>query len=285
MLKQSATYERQMAKLKGHGCEIHDEEFCVKVLERISYYRLSAYFLPFKTEDKKYISGTTFANVYSLYEFDRKLRRLLFSMIEELEVFIQAQFSYYHTQKYGSDGYLNPANFNNRHNHAYFTKRVDDMLRNHRKLLYVKHHMNEYDGKFPLWVLIELFTFGMLSYFYSDMITADQKAVALNTFGKNYRKVKSWLYCCTDLRNLCAHSGRLYYKTFSIAPAQITGVCKENERSLFAAIMALRELYPNEFKWNYEFLPSMISIFGEHYDVVDLQHIGFPEKWENIVRM
>lgn len=284
MLKQSATYEQQIAELRKKGCEVHDEKFCMDKLRRATYFRLSAYLLPFRTANKKCIPGTDFINVYSLYEFDRKLRRLIFSMIEELEVYLQSQLSYYHTQKYGADGYMTQSTFNSRHNHNDFIRRVKDTIKKHRKLPTVKHHKKEYGGKFPLWVLIELFTFGMLSYFYSDMITADQKEFARGAFNANYNKVKSWLYCCTDLRNLCAHAGRLYYRVFTVAPAKIRGVKQENERSLFAAIMALRELYPDEFKWNYVFMPSLITIFGEHYDAVELHHIGFPEKWENILR-
>ena len=49
---------------------------------------------------------------YELYEFDRKLRRIIFSAIEELEVYLRAQFSHYHTHKYGANGYMEPINFN-----------------------------------------------------------------------------------------------------------------------------------------------------------------------------
>jgi len=284
MLKQSTTYHEQIEKLREHGCEVSDEDFCVDVLKRVSYYRFSAYLIPFKTESGKYKSGTDFVKVYSLYEFDRKLRQHIFSVIEELEVYLRAQLSYYHTQKYGSDGYMDSANFNSRHNHAGFAKRISQLIKSNSKVPFVKHHMNKYGGQFPLWALTELFTFGMLSYFFADMKAVDQKHIAFKVFDSTVKKVESWLYCCTNLRNMCAHYGRLYCSVFSAAPAQIQWVDKTNKRTLFAALMALRELYPNEFKWNYEFMPTLISIFGEYYDVVDLRHIGFPEKWENIVR-
>ena len=34
-----------------------------------------------------------------------------------------------------------------------------------------------YDGQFPIWVIIEFFSMGMLSYFYKDMVTEDKKAM------------------------------------------------------------------------------------------------------------
>jgi abortive infection bacteriophage resistance protein len=116
------------------------------------------------------------------------------------------------------------------------------------------------------------------------MITADKKYIAYNIFQTNVVNAKSWLYCCTDLRNLCAHYGRLYYTIFSAAPAQIPGVDVKAKRSLYAAIMALRALYPNKDKWNNEFLSAMTALFDEYADVIELRHIGFPEDWENVMR-
>ena len=280
MLKKPATYQQQIAKLKEHGCLISDEAFCEEVLSHISYYRLSAYFLTFRKEDGSYVPGTDFNKVYMLYEFDRKLRRLLFSVLDELEVFLQAQLSYYHAHKYGADGYMDAANFNARHDHLGFTSRINDLVKSNEKLLFIRHHVDNYDGQFPLWVISELFTFGMLSYFYADMITADQKKIAHNIFNASVPNVKSWLYCCTNLRNICAHSKRLYNAVFSVIPANITNIDKASERRLFASIMAVRELYPDANKWNSEFMPVMSALLDEYSEAVLLRHIGFPLDWE-----
>jgi len=282
MLKQPATYKQQIEKLREHGCEVTDEAFCKEALSRISYYRLSAYFLPFRTSQGKYKPNTKFEKVYNLYEFDRKLRSIIFSVIEELEVFLRAQLSYYHTHKYGTDGYMNPKNFNSRHNHVKFVERIAELLKSNSNTAFVKHHMNKYNGQLPLWVMSELFTFGMLSYFYADMITIDQKHIARNIFNTSVANAKSWLYCCTDLRNICAHYGRLYYTIFSVVPAK--SVDAKAKRSLYAVITALRTLYPDRNKWNNEFLLAMNALFDEYADVIELRHIGFPESWENELR-
>jgi len=284
MLKKPATYKEQIERLRAHGCVIEDEAFCEEVLTRISYYRLSAYFLPLRATSGKRKLEVDFVKVYNLYEFDRKLRHLIFSAIEELEVYLRAQLSYFHTHKYGADGYLNTANFNNRHNHAKFVERIDELVKRNNKLPFVSHHLTKYDGKFPLWVLTELFTFGMLSYFYADMISSDQKHIAHDIFDTSVSKAKSWLYCCTDLRNLCAHYGRLYYSVLSAVPAKLPNVSKENENSLFAAVMALRKLYLSQSKWNNELLPSMVALFDEYVEVIELEHIGFPQGWETAIR-
>lgn len=106
-IKNPTTYEQQLAKLKSRGCTTKDDTFCIAVLKRVNYYRLSAYFLPFKNSDDTYGEGTSFEQVFNIYEFDRKLRRIIFSAIEELEVFTRAAFAYFHAHKYGAVGYLN----------------------------------------------------------------------------------------------------------------------------------------------------------------------------------
>ena len=283
MLKQPATYTQQIAKLRAHGCIISDEDFCEKILSQVGYYRLSAYFLTFKMENGNYIPGTNFYAVYRLYEFDCKLRHLLFSALEALEVYVRSQLSYYHTHKYGSAGYLNPANFNYHHNHLDFAARLNDILKRNDKLPFVTHHTQKYHRQFPLWVIMELFTFGMLSYFYAEMLTPDQKKLAHNIFKASVAETKSWLYCCTNLRNMCAHSYRLYNSTFSVIPAKIPNVDKPAERKLFAAVMAVGKLYPDTEKWNKEFLPALIALIDAYDDTISLKHIGFPNGWESML--
>ena len=58
-LKLPTTYEEQLEKLISRGIVVEDEERCKKVLEDINYYRLTAYFLPFKLGDGNYIAGTS----------------------------------------------------------------------------------------------------------------------------------------------------------------------------------------------------------------------------------
>ncbi|MCL2436532.1 MAG: Abi family protein [Clostridiales bacterium] len=284
MLKQPATYEQQIARLREHGCMVPDETLCEEILSRVSYYRFSAYFLTFKNKDGTYMQGTDFGKIYRLYEFDHKLRHLIFSVLEELEVYLRAQFSYHHSLTYGADGYRHAVNFSTRHNHMNFIERIDDLVKSAEKLPFVKHHIKTYNSQFPLWVIVELFTFGMLSYFYADMISVDQKKLAYGTFNSSVSNVKSWLYCCANLRNICAHSRRLYNSIFTVVPANIPKVDKSSERKLFAALMAVRALYPSANKWNNEFMLTMSALFDEYSDAIILRHIGFPEDWKTIMR-
>lgn len=94
-VKPHLSYEGQINKLREKGCIIDDDSFYRNVLVNIGYYRLSAYFLPFKSLDGTYMDNLSFKRVYRVYEFDRKLRNLLFSAIEVIEVSLRTRLAHY----------------------------------------------------------------------------------------------------------------------------------------------------------------------------------------------
>jgi abortive infection bacteriophage resistance protein len=88
-LKRPTTFAEQVALLKKRGLTIEHESRAVMILSRINYYRLSAYLLPFKIDEENYRSGTKLENIVKLYEFDSRLRNIIMSAIEPIEVTIE----------------------------------------------------------------------------------------------------------------------------------------------------------------------------------------------------
>lgn len=282
-LKSATTFDEQLELLQKRNCFVSDPVFCKQVLQQVNYYRFSAYFLPFKKADGTYYDGTSFHRVFRIYEFDRKMRRMLFSAIEQIELYLRTQLAYFHGHKYGPLGYMDLNNYSNKHNHERFQKLFQDEVQHNKNVLFVKHHIEKYGGDFPIWVATELFSFGMLSYFYSDMITADKKTIARELYGTTYKNLDSWLRCCTDLRNICAHYGRLYYRVFSAVPSTPDGFPIILNRRLFDNIAMLKFLYPNRDRWNYEVLTSISALIEEYRGDIALDHIGFLAEWKNIL--
>ena len=105
--KKPLTYEEQVDLLESRGLIINNKERAIKHLSNISYYRLTAYMLPCKeikdgSYTDKFIEGKTWDNVYQVYLFDRKLRLLIFDVIERIEISIRTQIIYQLSHKYGS---------------------------------------------------------------------------------------------------------------------------------------------------------------------------------------
>jgi abortive infection bacteriophage resistance protein len=139
-VKPALSYNEQLDILEKRGCVIHDREECIDVLSRLNYYRLTAYFLPFRNSQGYYKPGVSFERIYRIYEFDRKMRQLIFSAVEEIEVHIRSHIAYHHAHKYGPVGYLDERNFNGKHNGAAYEDHIKSAISNNRNVLFVKHH-------------------------------------------------------------------------------------------------------------------------------------------------
>ena len=73
---------------------------------------------------------------------------------------------------------MDAANYSTNHQTEKFHENLAREIASNKRSAFVIHHDEHYDGHFPIWAIVELFTFGMLSRFYSDMKTADQKYLA-----------------------------------------------------------------------------------------------------------
>ncbi|WP_020004975.1 Abi family protein [Brachyspira innocens] len=294
-IKHTYKYEEQLQKLKDRGCIINDDKKCISILESVNYYHFSAYFLPLKQSNGSYINGTSFEKVFNIYEFDRKLHTILFNALEEIYIFIRAKISYYHVHKYGALGYLDETNFYNKNDdlkyinkkieyHKKFIEKFKREVKNNNKVLFIKHYIDKYNSNFPIWAATKIFTFGMLSTFFANLKLEDQKILAKDMYNITAYKLESWLHCCTDLRNICAHYGRLYYRIFPSIPKGMNNLDNNSERKLWGAILSVKELYPFKEKWNNEILSNFIKLIDEYKNDIDFVHIGFPEKWKDYLK-
>lgn len=83
--KPPLSFEQQIDQLIGRGLEVSDKARAQKLLSSINYYRLSAYWYPFRikaadgTISSEIKPDTNFDDVLALYEFDRHLRLLFTS--------------------------------------------------------------------------------------------------------------------------------------------------------------------------------------------------------------
>lgn len=283
-VKQPTTYDEQVKKIIEHGCIVGDEGYAKLVLQRINYYRFSAYFLSFQKNNGNLRKDTTFNNVYCTYLFDSRLRALLFPIIEEIEIYLRVQFSYYHAHKYGSLGYMDFNNYNKRHNHDKFIEKIDKRIDDNKTLLFVEHHINNYEGKFPVWVIIELFTTNDLSRFYNDLPPADQKSIARDSFNTIPRKLITWLHCLTILRNYCAHYSRLYYTLFTATPLAPKDFSYDKMWvQIFDYILVLKFLYQYPERWIKSVLTPLYALIEEFKDSIKMKDIGFPENGKDVL--
>lgn len=283
--KQPLTYEKQLDLIKKRGCVVEDDVFALQLLKDINYYRLSAYFLQFKTKNDTYLSGTNLELVYNHYEFDREIRNILHSALEEIEINARAYIAYNCVHSYGPLGYLNSNNFAKNFDHAKFLTNLNDLINKNKNLPFVAHHIKNYNGNLPLWAATELFSFGMISKFYSGLTRKDQKIIADNHYNSLLpKRISSYLRCCTDARNICAHFGRFYNRKLSAIPS-IEGLEEYQKRSLWAIILTTKILIQSDTKWSQLVFVPLNNIMNKYSKYIELKRIGFPSDWQNVLSL
>lgn len=147
--KVPATFEEQLYIMKSRGLIIEDEDIAIRALQRINYYRLSAYGLSLKKNDQ-FFQGVTFSKIHSLYEFDHQFRYLIMDMTEQVEIAFRTHISYHIAHTYGMLGHLESDNFANEVYHSHFVAELDKEIRRSQET-FIKHHFEKYGGQIPIW--------------------------------------------------------------------------------------------------------------------------------------
>jgi len=155
--KQALTFEMQADKLLERGL-VADRATLIKRLSMVNYYRLSAYWHPFRISNDpndRLIAGTTLDVVWEHYVFDRQLRLIIIDAIERAEVAVRAQLVNLHALEYGPFGYLLKSTLPGItiDNHQRLLDRLHTEEKNSRET-YVAHYRSKYDNEIalPLWI-------------------------------------------------------------------------------------------------------------------------------------
>jgi len=290
-LKKPLSFDEQITHLKEHGMLISNEASARSLLCQTNYYRLSGYSYQFRREDdpEKYIPGTSFETVAKLYSFDEEMRDVLKIYIEIAEVYYRTQIAHGfvmakcidppHDQHYLETNYYNKDGFN---------KIIQDIEKQkvyYKDSLVVKHHQNKYGGRLPLWVMVEMISFSNLSKLYNCMYITEQDAIA-GSIGTGKETLKNHLHCLSVLRNRCAHAGRLYNTTWKPSAKYSSKFLRAHPEfkndTFFAYVGVLVKRLPASAQRS-ALVSRICSLLETYKDAVDLQLIGFPEDYEQIL--
>lgn len=216
-IKPALSFDQQLDLLRQRGLSVADNARALHWLRQISYYRLSAYCLPFK-DGENFRAGTDFNDIAGLYIFDRKLRLLVLDAIERIEVSIRTAITYEIAHAYGPFGHTESARFSPRFDHARF---MDDLGREERRAreTFASHFRGKYasEAHLPVWMATELLSMGTMSMLYEALVPDLKRRIAA-AYGIDVQFLASWLHALTYLRNVCAHHKRLWNRQFAIRP-------------------------------------------------------------------
>jgi len=303
--KKFKNLEEQIEILKHKGMIIEDEEFAKEVLLRENYFFLSGYRFPFMIESsiKQYIKGTTFEELYSLFLFDRAFRNIVFKNLLIIENNLKSITSYQMSKKYGyrEKDYLKSKNFTTKPEKQ---RQVNDLIKKMKRQIRIngsqhtatQHYVSNY-GYIPLWILVKVLSFGIVSEMFTILKKEDQQAIC-EIYQVTIEELTTYLPILANYRNLCAHEDivydnrtqrdiedTVYHQLLKIEKED--GEYKYGKNDLFALIIIMKQVLKYEDFLNMTLeLEKIISNLEYNLNTISIDKIlnimGFPKNWKEL---
>jgi abortive infection bacteriophage resistance protein len=306
-LKPFITASEQIELLRSRGLEIHDEQSARAELRRLGYYRFSGFAHALKaprpdagTSPRQYKAGATFPLVIQLAEFDKALRLLVLQGLESIEIAVRSAVVE-RLGRYDVEAHRNRALLDGRFTvappgqvsaHDEWLQRFDLLVARSKEDL-VEHHRQRYGDRMPLWAVLEILEFGLLSRLVAGLRHRDRSALAQAFEVGHPGVLTSWLHTFNVTRNRAAHHARLWNRTNTKAPLlpapsdsgdlAFLHLDEFARKRLFGTLccmrLMIRAIAPRS-DWHLQ-LKALTAAFPAS-STVSLHSAGFPEKWEEL---
>jgi abortive infection bacteriophage resistance protein len=298
----------QLALLTQRGLQVSDEAAAIERLHRNGYYRLSAYWYPFRTivENQRtndFLPDSKFDDAHALCVFDKDFKLLLLDAIESVEIAVRAEIALHlgskdifaHTNRsLFRPSFITQINSLGQTKYETWLNKFNTAVTRSRDE-FVLHHERKYGTRslLPIWIAIELWDFGLLSNFYGGMDTPHCIAVATRFAIPNWRLMESWLRSLNYIRNVIAHHGRLWNINLVDSPKLPT---KNGTIGDFDALVPLHNVNTRIYSiccilayfskvidpqsaWPQYLIESIESFPQMPY--ASIQDMGFPPDWQS----
>lgn len=290
------TYDGQLSLIREKGLDIDVDG--IHYLKKIGYYRLSGYWYPFREKDptnfkqnkENFQNGVRLSDVVDLYYFDKKLRLIVLDGIETIEIALRSNICLL----YGADPFFYL-------NQDYFSKNFKEWHESFKKICKqskAEWFLNAQDKytKLPIWIVVDLWDFGLLKNFYLNLKDDYQKKIA-EIYGIDKYVLGNGLGGIKDIRNICAHHERLWnanlanrigQKEFNKIGDKVgypheESIYEKSNRNIYPILaimqMLLKKIDANE-EWGQKIKNHCLKEFPKN-SFISLESSGFPSGWEN----
>lgn len=283
--KLAKTAEELVAILKKRGLCISNEDLAMRRLRECHYYRLMAYRFPFVCEDDadKFRPGTNFSDIWNLYVFDRRLRLSVLDAIERVETALRSRWACVLGLKYGALAYENAGI----HSGVHFQNAlwgIYEAIATSKEPCIV--HFREdatFPQRIPIWSVCEILTQGQLFTLINCLTDRKSKDEIFAGLGLDTKRMSSFLNVLRNVRNICAHHGRLWNKQlffemkFPKNPKPLADSLVRGEKSVFNVLTVLAHLLQiiaPQSQWH----PRLCALVRAEEDFVRTG-MGFPCDW------
>ena len=294
--KPALSFEQQAQRLLDRGLIAKGKNEIVSCLKSVNYYRLSAYWYPFKVTDpatgsESFAPNTSFEIILSRYTFDRELRLLVMDAVERIEVAIlRTRMVEQFALRYGPFGYTDINNFSPGFPpaaHIRLLSKIQDAA-NRSKEEFIGRFQGKYTNEayLPLWIAVEVMTYGQLFTLLRNLNRVEQQTLS-KQFGLFPPVLISWLHTLNFIRNACAHHARLWNRELPIRPfipdarhrPEWHSPYHFDNRRMFTVLTLLRYLLRHidpQSDWK-----NKLETLLQAYPEIPLNWMGFPVNWKD----
>lgn len=317
----------QIRRLRSRGMDCGDDVYASSILEKYGYYRLSGYWHIYRDHPEPpgprfndagqeirldtFLPGTSLIRVVALYEFDHELRGRLGDALSIIETAFRF-FIGHRLGRIGTFAHRDPEALGAMTRASQespllrtvpttaYCEWLEEYDRHERRAKgdFVLHFREHYGPHLPIWVATEVMSFGLLSNLYKLMPQSDQEILAArfqvhSANGRGDRgALANWLNSLRQLRNICAHYGRVWNRAFDVL-IDAPGQARKSKEDLLAPLVDNRvnnKLYGVLLVMRY----LLLSIDPADNSVADLVRyielrsrdlgfgmgqLGFPQNW------
>ena len=287
-MKEYKSNEELINYLLSKGVVISNKKDALEKIERYTYYSIvNTYKNIFKDKNGNYIENVSFDDIYALFEFDKNLKNIILKYCLEIETVIKSVMANHISKVYGVKDYLNTSNWDasiNTDIKENLLKKINNEIEKDYNIhTAVTHYIDKY-GFVPPFVLVKILTFGVASSYYGLLKQSDRQAIA-KYFKISDKLLKQILKNLTTIRNVAAHSDRLYnytskfYLSFKLIDKNY--IKSDNITNLYMVVRCMEKLLTKEqYKELYNSICEETRKLEEKLKSVEINNItkimGFP---------
>jgi abortive infection bacteriophage resistance protein len=231
MSKPAYSISDQVNLLKQRGMIFKNEPLSLSRLKSVNYFRLKVYWQDELIDHflHTFRPGTCFEDILERYDFDRKLRSVLFTGIEQIEIGIRARLINHMSLAYGELWYMDTALFESsltvkdgvsKTAHLHTLDRLQREFTRSEESYIQKHRLRNPQQSAEAWIILEIASMGTISKLYKSLdINLRERGLIAKEMGVTSPKIFAiWLESISLIRNIIAHHMHLWNRTMKKWP-------------------------------------------------------------------
>jgi abortive infection bacteriophage resistance protein len=240
--------------------------------------------------------GSSFEQIFKIYQFDSDLRTIVFQAIEQIEIAVRTQMIYHFSHKYKSGfWYTDVDAFKHYPSYVSLLSKVTKNVSASKQEFILKYQANYTQFLPPSWKSFEILTFSTLLAILKNIKNHKDLIPVAKSFGLHHSVLLSWVETFVYVRNICAHHSRFWNIVLTISPTWIKNPqgawvdrWENEERNIdtddkvlrtYAALCCIQYCLCkiNPYSHFRQELQALIN----KYSTIDISQMGFPDEWQD----